>query len=122
MALSLAVAVLHATAVVLLLTGALLALRYRRVLIVHVPVAAAVAVVHVLGADCPLTTWERTLRARSGQSYDGGFLEHYVFGPLRLDPAEPAVSMGVYAVVVLPNLIGYALLATRSRHAPGSMA
>ncbi|MEX2289079.1 MAG: hypothetical protein WD794_01975 [Mycobacteriales bacterium] len=29
---------------------------------------------------------------------------------------EPAVSIGVYVVVVPPNLIGYALLATRSRH------
>ena len=116
MALTVAVALLHATTVVLLVTGALLALRYRRVLLVHVPVAAAVAVVHVQGADCPLTTWERALRARSGQGYDGGFLDHYVFGPLRLDTAEPAVSMGIYAVVVLPNLIGYVLLASRSRH------
>ena len=116
MALTVAVAVLHAATVVLLVTGALLALRYRRVLLVHVPVAAAVAVVHVLGADCPLTTWERALRARSNQPYDGGFLDHYVFGPLGLDTAEPAVSLGVYAVVVLPNLVGYALLATRARH------
>jgi hypothetical protein len=115
-ALTVAVAVLHATTVVLLLTGALLALRYRRVLMVHVPVATAVAVVHLRGADCPLTTWERALRARSGQPYDGGFLDHYVFGPLRLDAAEPAVTIGVYAVVLLPNLIGYALLAARSRH------
>jgi hypothetical protein len=26
------------------------------------------------------------------------------------------VTIGVYAVVLLPNLIGYALLAARSRH------
>jgi hypothetical protein len=115
-ALTLAVAVLHATTILLLLTGALLALRYKRVLVIHLPVAAAVTSVHVVGADCPLTTWERALRARSGQSYDGGFLDHYVFGPLGLDTAEPAVSVGVYVVVVLPNLIGYALLATRSLH------
>lgn len=115
MALALAVAVLHAVTVVLLLTGALLALRYRRVVLVHAPVTAAAAAVHVAGADCPLTMSERTLRVRGGQSYDGGFLDHYVFGPLRLDAAEPAVQAGVYALVVVPNLLGYGVLAVRAR-------
>ena len=115
MAFALAVAVLHAVTVVLLLTGALLALRHRRVVLLHAPVAAAVAAVHVAGADCPLTTWERALRARGGQPYDGGFLDHYVFGPLRLDAADPAVQAGVYAVVVVPNVVGYAVLAVRAR-------
>lgn len=115
MALALAVALLHAVTVVLLLTGALLGLRYRRVVLVHVPVAAAVAAVHMAGADCPLTMWERTLRVRGGQPYDGGFLDHYVFGPLRLDAADPAVQAGVYAVVVVPNLLGYVVLAVRAR-------
>lgn len=111
----LAVAFLHAAVVVVLLTGALLALRCRSVLLVHAPVACAVAAVHVAGADCPLTTWEQRLRARSGEPYDGGFLEHYAFGPLGLDAADATVQLGTYAVVLLPNVLGYGLLAARTR-------
>lgn len=114
MALAVSVAALHALSIVLLLTGALLALRYRRALLAHVPVLVAVTAVHLTGSDCPMTTWERALRAREGEAYDGGFLDHYVFVPLGLDAAEPAVQLGIYAVVVVPNLLGYGLLAVRA--------
>ncbi len=113
MVLASAVAVVHAAAVALVLTGALVGLRSRRVLLVHGPVAAAVAAVHLAGADCPLTTWERDLREGSGAAYDGGFLDHYAFEPLGLDSATPQVQAGVYAVVLLPNLVGYGLLVLR---------
>ena len=115
MALADAVALVHAAAVVLLLTGALLALAWRRVLLVSAPVTAAVTAVHIAGADCPLTTWERHLRARGGDAYDDGFLEHYAYGPLGLDAADAAVQVGTYAVVLAPNLLGYGLLAARAR-------
>ena len=116
-----AVVVLHACVVVLLLTGALLALRCRRVLLAHTPVAAVVAAVHLAGADCPLTTWERVLRERAaGEVHAGGFLDHYVLGPLGLDAADSAVHLGLYAVVVLPNLLGYGLIAARTLRGPAA--
>lgn len=112
MLLAYTVALLHAAAVVLLLAGALVGLRWRRVVPVHVSVAAAVAAVHLAGADCPLTTWERALRERAGAGYDGGFLDHYLLGPLGL-AGDPAVQAGTYAVVLVPNLVGYGLLLAR---------
>lgn len=110
-----AVAAVHAAAVVLLVVGPLLALRWPGVVRVHVPVAVSIAAVRVAGADCPLTTWERALRARSGADYDGGFLDHYLFGPLGLVASDPGVQAGTYAVAVLPSVVGYGLLAVRSR-------
>ena len=70
-----AVAVLHGAAVVFMLTGALAALRWPRVLLLHVPVGLAILAVNLAGADCPLTELELWLRERAGApSYDGGFL------------------------------------------------
>jgi hypothetical protein len=110
-----AVAVVHAAVVVLVLTGGLLALRWPRLLLLHVPVTVAVLAVYLAGAPCPLTELELALRARAGVApYTGGFLGHYVLSPLGLDVDSPAVQAGLPVVVLLPNLVGYGLLAVRA--------
>ncbi len=106
-----AVALLHATAVLFMLTGALLAVRWPRLVLLHAPVALAVLALNLAGADCPLTDLELALRERAGeQAYDGGFLGHYVFAPLGLDVRAAGVQLGVYAVALALNALGYALL------------
>jgi hypothetical protein len=106
-----AVAVLHGAVVLVMLTGALLALRWPRLVLLHVPVALAVLAVNLAGAPCPLTTLELALRERAGAApYDGGFLGHFLFGPLGLDVGDPAVQAGTYAV---------AFASTRSLRAAG---
>jgi Protein of Unknown function (DUF2784) len=113
-----AVAVVHATAVALMLCGALLALRWRWVVYVHAPVGLAILAVNLLGAPCPLTTLEAELRTRAGAvGYSGGFLGHYLFHPLGVDVHSTAVQLGIHAGAVLPNALGYGLLAVRALHA-----
>ena len=108
------VAVVHALAVVLMLTGALVALRHPRLLWVHAPVAAAILAVNLAGAPCPLTDLELALREwAGGEPYTGGFLGHYVLAPFGLDVADPAVQAGIYTVALVPNVLGYGLLAAR---------
>jgi hypothetical protein len=110
-----AVAVLHGAAVLLMLTGALLALRWPRLVAVHVPVAVAILAVNLAGADCPLTAWELDLRADAGlPAYTGGFLGHYFFAPLGLDVHSTAVRIGVYTVALGLNAVGYGLLLARA--------
>jgi hypothetical protein len=110
------VAVVHGLAVVLMLTGALIALRRPRLLWVHAPVAAAILAVSLAGAPCPLTDLELALRERAGaEPYGGGFLGHYALAPLGLDVASPAVQAGVYSVALVPNVVGYGLLVLRAR-------
>ena len=109
------IAGIHALAVVLMLTGALIALRRPAVLLVHAPVSAAILAVNVAGAPCPLTELELALRARAGAApYSGGFLGHYVLYPLGLDVADPAAQAAIYVVALTPNVVGYGLLAARS--------
>jgi hypothetical protein len=109
------VAVVHALAVVLMVTGALVALRRPRILLLHAPVAAAILAVHLAGAPCPLTDLELALRERAGgEPYTGGFLGHHVLAPMGLDVASPAVQAGIYTVALVPNVLGYGLLAARA--------
>lgn len=106
-----AVALLHGAAVLFMLTGALLAVRWPRLVLLHVPVALAILAVNLAGADCPLTDLELALRERAGErAYDGGFLGHYVFAPLGLDVRATGVQVGIYAVALGLNALGYALL------------
>src|SRR5690242_7444380 len=96
-----------------MLVGALLALRWPRLVWVHAPIALAILAVNLAGAPCPLTRWELRLRGESG--YTGGFLEHYVFAPLGLDVHDPAVQVGMYTVALGLNALGYGLLIARAR-------
>lgn len=80
----------------------------------HVPIAAWGVLVHVMGWTCPLTPFEKWLRARGGgTSYDGGFVERYILPRRFRGRVTPAghvlVGLGVLAV----NLAFYAAVWVR---------
>jgi hypothetical protein len=109
-----AVALLHAAAVLFMLTGWLIALRWPRVLWLHVPVSLTILGLYVTASDCPLTSLELSLRERAGEpGYTGGFIGHYITEPLGFPIAATSTQIGIYVVAVLPNLIGYGLLAVQ---------
>jgi hypothetical protein len=109
------VAVLHGAAVLFMLGGSLLALRWPRSLWLHVPVSLAILGLYLTGSDCPLTTWELELRAAAGEpGYRGGFVGHYLTEPLGFPIEARSTQVGIYVLAFLPNLIGYGLLAVRS--------
>jgi len=108
------VAVVHGAAVAFMLTGSLLALRWPRVLWLHVPVSLAILALHLTGSDCPLTSWELALRAAAGEpGYRGGFIGHYLTEPMGFPIHATSTQIGIYVVAFLPNLVGYGLLARR---------
>jgi hypothetical protein len=108
------VAAVHGAAVVFMLTGSLLALRWPRVLWLHVPVSLAILALHLTGSDCPLTSWELALRAAAGEpGYRGGFIGHYLTEPMGFPIHATSTQIGIYVVAFLPNLVGYGLLARR---------
>jgi hypothetical protein len=110
------VAVVHGAAVVLMLTGAVVALWRPRILWVHLPVSLAILAVNRAGQPCPLTELELWLIAQAGgTAYEGGYLGHYVFAPMGLDVASPSVQAGVYTAAIVPNALAFGLLALRAR-------
>ena len=114
MVLAALVAVLHGASIAFMLTGSLLALRWPRVLWLHLPVSLAILVVYVTGSDCPLTTWELALRKGAGEpGYRDGFIGHYLTEPMGFPIEATSTQIGVYVVALLPNLIGYGLLLAR---------
>ena len=111
-----AVAVLHAAAILFMLTGSLVALRWPRALWLHVPVSLAILGFYLTGSDCPLTTWELALRESAREpGYRGGFIGHYLTEPLGFPIEATSTQVGIYVVAFLPNALGYGLLATRVR-------
>ena len=108
-------AALHLALITFMLTGSLLALRWPRLLWLHAPVALAVLAVNAAGQPCPLTVWELDLRAAAGApGYPDGFIGHYFLDPFGVDVHTAAAQAGIYAVALTPNLVGYALHATRA--------
>jgi hypothetical protein len=106
-----AVAVLHAVAVLFMLTGGFWVLNRPWVALVHAPLTLAILGVTLVGADCPLTSLELWLRERAGEpGYRGGFLGYYVVEPMGLDIDAPSTQVGIYVVALLPNLLAYGLL------------
>ena len=115
MLLAYAVAVVHAAAVLFMLTGSLLALRWPQVLWLHVPVCLAILALYLTGSNCPLTDLELALRAPAGEpGYTGGFIGHYVTEPLGFPIHATSTQVGIYVLAFLPNVIGYGLLTAQA--------
>src|SRR5215207_11347504 len=74
-----AVLVLHLLFIVFVVMGGLLAFRWRRAPLLHLPALAWAALVEFKGWICPLTPLENRLRMAGGAAgYEGGFIEHYL--------------------------------------------
>lgn len=111
------VLVVHLAFVLFVLLGGLLALRWRRVAWVHVPVALYGAAIEFVGFICPLTPLEVWLRRRGGQAgYEGGFIEHYVTAALYPTGLTREVQfvLGI-AVMVLNGIVYFAWWRKRGR-------
>ena len=110
------VVILHLAFVAFALCGALLALKWKRIIWLHVPAALWAAAIEFGGWVCPLTPLEHRLRIKGGGSaYSSDFIEHYVL-PL-LYPASLTREMQfVLGLVVLAvNIATYAWLWRRWR-------
>lgn len=110
---------LHALFVAFVVLGGLLALRWPRAAFVHLPAAVWGALIEFQGWICPLTPLEKSLRASAGQSgYPGGFIEHYLLPVLYPEGLTRGVQLTLGVVVIVVNLVVYALVLRRIRSHP----
>ena len=111
-----AVLLVHFGFVVFVVIGGVLALRWRRLAYVHVPVAIYGIMIEVLGFVCPLTPLEVWLRRRGGEAgYEGGFIEHYITAALYPAGLTRPTQFVLAAAVLVINAVVYAIWWRRRR-------
>lgn len=105
-----ALVVVHLLFVVFVMTGGFLLARWPRLVWLHLPAATWGALIEFTGGICPLTPLENRVRGLSGESrYSGGFVEHYLLPILYPENLTLPVQMVLGGVVVVVNLVAYAL-------------
>jgi hypothetical protein len=111
---------IHFTFVLFVVLGGLLVLRWPRVAYLHLPAALWGVWIEFSGRICPLTPFERSLRAQAGQEvYSGGFIEHYLLPILYPSALTRTIQLLLGLIVLVINLSIYTyLLLHRSRPAP----
>ena len=110
------VLVVHFAFVLFVVFGGLLALRWRRVAWLHVPIALYGAAIEFLGFICPLTPLEVWLRRQGGEAgYEGGFVEHYIMAALYPTGLTREIQIGLGVAVLSINAIVYAIWWRRRR-------
>ena len=108
------VVIVHFGFVVFVVVGGLIALRWPRVLWLHVPSVLYSVWIVMFSITCPLTPLERTLRERGGEGrYQESFIERYVEGVLYPgDMLRQAQAAGALVIVA-----SWAALVVRRRRA-----
>jgi uncharacterized protein DUF2784 len=104
------VLVLHLAYLAFIPIGGFLAWRWRWVMWPHLAAVAVALVSVTVGFDCPLTSWEQSLRRRGGErAYTNGFVDHYLTGRVYPHGYDWLVQLIFVSCVV----ISYAVLLTR---------
>jgi hypothetical protein len=115
-----AVVVLHLAVVGFVVLGGLLAWRWRRAALVHLPFAAWGVAIELGRWTCPLTPLENRLRRLAGDGgYGGGFVERYLLPVLYPDGLVAGTGLVLAALVLAVNHGIYLPLAWRRRRAAG---
>lgn len=111
-----AVLLLHLGFILFVLLGALLALRWRRAPLLHLPAAAWGVYIELSGGLCPLTPLENRLRVAAGEAgFAGGFIEHYLLALIYPAGLTPHIQYLLAAIVVVVNALVYAWVLARRR-------
>jgi hypothetical protein len=114
-----AIVVVHLAYLAFIPLGGLLAWRWPRVVWTHLAAVAIGVVSITLGFDCPLTTWEQSLRRRGGQrSYTVGFVDHYLTGRVYPHGYQWAVQM-IFGVCIVASYV-YVVRRAKICHRPVS--
>ena len=113
-----AVLVLHLAFIVFALVGAVLAVRWRWLPLVHLPAAAWGFFIEISGRVCPLTWVENDLRLHAGQAgYRESFIEHYLLNVIYPSGLTREDQFALAGVVLAVNAAIYTWLLLRGASA-----
>ena len=105
---------IHFSFICFVVVGGFLALRWRRLIFVHLPCVIWGVLIEFKGWICPLTPLEYWFRELSGSSgYDVGFIEYYLLPVIYPSGLTREIQYVLGGFVLLVNLIAYVLLALK---------
>lgn len=111
-----AVVIFHFLFIVFVMSGGVLALRWKWLIALHLPAVAWGMSVEFFHLYCPLTPLENTLRAKAGEGgYAGGFIEHYLVALIYPAGLTPGIQLWLGASVAVVNVAIYGVLVRRWR-------
>jgi hypothetical protein len=108
--------IVHLAFVVFVLSGALLVLRWPKLLWFHVAAVLWGVLVEVTGSICPLTPLEVRLRQLGGGiGYQGDFIGHYITTLLYPAGLTRELQIGLAFAALVPNAVLYGYLVMRNK-------
>lgn len=112
-----AVLLFHLAFIAFALFGAAIAMRWRWIIVVHLPAATWGFFVELTGRICPLTYLENYLRVKAGLSgYTESFVEHYVLAVIYPAGLTREVQFILASVVAVVNIAIYGWLCWYGSH------
>jgi hypothetical protein len=113
---------LHVAFVAFVVLGGLLALRWPRIVWLHVPAVVWGALIEFTGWICPLTPLENRLRRASGAAgYQGDFIAHYILPVLYPNGLTRTDQLMLGGLALALNVVIYAVVAVRHRRRTGNV-
>ena len=113
---------LHFAFVAFVVLGGLLALRWPRVIWLHIPAVIWGAVIEFTGWICPLTPLENRLRRASGETgYQGDFIAHYILPVLYPNGLTRTDQLVLGGLALALNVVVYTFVAVRRRRRAGNV-
>jgi len=109
-----ALLIVHLLFIIFVMLGALLILKWRWLVYLHLPAVAWGALIEFNHWICPLTPWENSLRLAAGEPrYDSGFIEHYLLPLIYPVNLTDNIQIILGSLVIFINLVLYTWLALR---------
>jgi len=112
-----ALLVTHLLFIIFVVVGGLLIIKWRWLILLHLPAVIWGILVEFNHWICPLTPWENALRRAAGETgYNSGFIDHYLIPliyPTNLTD-ESQIILG--SLVIIINLVVYTWIFLKMKH------
>lgn len=103
-----AVLSMHLLFIVFVMTGGFIALRFRWVMVLHIPAVLWGIFVELSGHICPLTSLENGFREAAGESgYGSSFIEYYLVPLIYPTALTRNVQFILAGIVIFTNTAAY---------------
>jgi hypothetical protein len=103
-----ATALLHLAFILFVVLGALLVVRWPRLMALHLPAAVWGVLIEFGGWYCPLTNVENYFLHRAGEAgYKGGFVSHYIFSMIYPAGLTRGLEIAIGVFVLAVNVALY---------------